>query len=732
MGKFKISKDVFVGSIELKRLRRFVTDDGFIALMQGNTEKYGVAVLDRGNLYDALRVIQGSTAAKITIKAGTLIDKNLDISLESADLVDKLNITTDSTDYFIKVSYDPNQNLEVGTVDISATGLLTGTGTLFTEVLRAQPDFPSRIEFVKTGLVNIGEFDITTVTNDTTAQLTGSFTAELGVQYKVIGTFTPDIVIPAASKNIFHYNGLTFVAEATASVTAGTQFLLAKVNTDGVTMTITDMRTEFFQSKGAYEVTRKPSATNTAFGVEYVKDSNVFSAGHKVIRMGWGLRSSTWALDEKNKKITFTAGVGGKNDAITDTATGDFDGWQIYDDANGLLAEIVTSTRVASTMECIVKQIKDATLFGSQELRVVPLADTITIRFHFEVGTSRTDSNVESEHTFPVHFGYGDCHVQLPGSGITKYGVDAFHTKNNLSSPLFAHNAGGAGYFNEPNWGTDGVSIASVRNTRLAAQIVVGQTPLYGLHTTAALLARQNIFTKRQEFSRGTTQVLSGTTITFPVDGNMCQVTMDNAVLEEISDTNVTEGTIFSVLFVAGTSDFVQIKNITGATGGFAHINTGSGTVGHSIFVRNGGIVMFQLMSPQWRIVGVRGVEHWVDIPLFGLWVGTGGSHQPSYTHDSHGWVHLRGAAHSTIAQAQIIVPDLIMTLPFSSMFPVADRHFASGYLPTAAVSPNSTIRTIRINTTGQVHLMGNLINVADIGVAFPVSFDGIVLPLQT
>src|ERR1035437_2995545 len=241
MSKLKISEDVFLGKQELNRFRRFLSEDGYQKAIQQIAGSYGVvnSVLDVN--FDSLRIIQGSTPTDFTLKAGLAIDKNSNFITNETDLVDIISIPTDNVFRYITAHYVVS-NVEKGTLSIAIDGTLTGTGTLFTEVLRGQPNFPVKIKFPNSGS-NLGEYEVLKVNSDGSAQIIGaSFTVETLQTYIVVGTFTAGKSIPSGDKDIYEYDyfRLAFLAGLTA--TTNTEFYLAKVKSDGSTTVIADLR----------------------------------------------------------------------------------------------------------------------------------------------------------------------------------------------------------------------------------------------------------------------------------------------------------------------------------------------------------------------------------------------------------------------------------------------------------------------------------------------------------
>lgn len=154
--KLKISENLFLEKAELNRLLYFLVDAGHKQELLFHTKKPG---LIKGFSYaggyleakDNLKVNNYSSST-VTINGGRAIDKNGKIVTSDDNYL--LQIPVNNLWYWIKVAYK-EINEEVGTVSIDINGNLVGTNTKFTEVLRGQPNFPSKIKFTSSANGNI-------------------------------------------------------------------------------------------------------------------------------------------------------------------------------------------------------------------------------------------------------------------------------------------------------------------------------------------------------------------------------------------------------------------------------------------------------------------------------------------------------------------------------------------------------------------------------------------------
>lgn len=224
MSKVNISPNLFLEVNEINRLIKSLKDDGYKLLIKHlvKSPKGGIAE-DANNTYFKATVNSDNT---ITINSGVAFDHNLDPIVLSSPL--KLNLSVSSTKYWIILSR-ATTNIEEGTVNISALGGLSGTGTEFTKVLRGQPNFPTKVKFEST--LNPNEYEVVDVTSDTVATLAGAFVAENNIKYKVIGTFTPGFQPTDENRYLYEYDScnISVVQSDLQPVLTDGQYLIASV-----------------------------------------------------------------------------------------------------------------------------------------------------------------------------------------------------------------------------------------------------------------------------------------------------------------------------------------------------------------------------------------------------------------------------------------------------------------------------------------------------------------------
>jgi hypothetical protein len=565
--ELNFANNLFLGVEELNHFKKSLGSEGYIKMFKQSVSNYGVVKKTSDTNFTSLKVVNGTANGLISINAGTAVDSNVNIIDIPTNLVDNITIAGDSVTRYIFVEYTSTDEQE-GTVSISANGQLTGVGTKFTEILRGMPNFPSRIKF--NGSANTLEYDVASVTNDTTAQLnvtSGSLTVEAGKKFTIVGTFTPGITVPGGSKFPGKRDFYTLTTSLTNTPTAGTQFVLCSVVNNGTTTTITDLReTNLFTlgSNTTDDGNAPISATNKVVGALAVKYPNPNSPKDKnIMTLEWSFNSSTgnWSYDAPNKKVIITAGGGGSMINIAAFTTGDFDGWYVHEVTEGNKYKISTSTKVGATIELVLAEYT-ATMTTSNEIKICPAADFIELF----TGTVPVNLFEDRSHIFPISDGKGDIEVvagpvykirwrHIRGNRASK----EFNINNGNYYPESAHDATtgaitgssvaypiGAGIptvLNSLNHEADKASKSTVNvftasNTFNAQAIFNGELMLNAYredsavsgniyHNLAAFYSNKPCLIIKQTVTGGNT--MTGFTSTTPYDGKIFVVKLDSA-----------------------------------------------------------------------------------------------------------------------------------------------------------------------------------------------------------
>lgn len=259
MSKLNINRNIFLEKEELVRWQEFLGDTTSDAVTLGNTTAYGILRTDFTGSETDFLVEQGTNSGTVKIVNRSLaIDSdNLKAVLEP---IDNFVIPNDSSWYWLRVSHKFRRH-EVGTVSVDINGNLSGVGTKFTEVLRGQAtDVPTKIKFLDSNedpASNSSNYEVVEVTDDENAVLGGnvSFAAESNLFYVVIGA-TPinEAITSEQEDGLYAYDDclLELVAEESLDTPPTTGFVqdktfyIARVQNTGVSLTIQDKRTEYW------------------------------------------------------------------------------------------------------------------------------------------------------------------------------------------------------------------------------------------------------------------------------------------------------------------------------------------------------------------------------------------------------------------------------------------------------------------------------------------------------
>lgn len=241
MSRLKLSPNLFLEVNELQRFNKFLEEDGWKRAMKALTKNYGI-VQNASNSYFKVTSKSGSNSVVI-VNAGLAFDSNMDGIVLEKDT--ELSVTNTGVNRWIVLSRAVS-NLEKGTVTVNTDGSLSGIGTEFTKVLRGQPNFPVKVKFNSTQ--NNGEYEVVSVTSDTSALLAGSFVNQSGLQYSVVGTFTPGFQPLDANKEIYEYDSssLRIVDSEDRPAISSDEFIIAKISFDDAGgMNISDERIRY-------------------------------------------------------------------------------------------------------------------------------------------------------------------------------------------------------------------------------------------------------------------------------------------------------------------------------------------------------------------------------------------------------------------------------------------------------------------------------------------------------
>lgn len=241
MSRLKFSSNLFLEVNELQRFNKFLEEDGWKRAMKAISKNFGI-VENASNSYFKVTARSGSNSV-IVINAGIAFDSNMDAIVMTDDL--ELSVGNTGSNRWVILSRAVT-NEEQGTVSINSDGSISGIGTEFTKVLRGQPNFPVKVKFNSTS--NNGEYEVVSVTSDTSALLSGSFVNQSNIKYSVVGTFTPGFQPTEDNKMIYEYDSynIEVVDSEDRPAVSEDEFILAMISFDASgSMNVSDERIRY-------------------------------------------------------------------------------------------------------------------------------------------------------------------------------------------------------------------------------------------------------------------------------------------------------------------------------------------------------------------------------------------------------------------------------------------------------------------------------------------------------
>ena len=471
MSNFKISSDLLIEKQELNRFKKFLVDDGHKAELLLHTKNFGIVKgsnLRNGNYIeekDSFKIENiGANSNAVNILPGRAIDKHGNVITLLDSLT--LQIPNNSLWYWVKIAYR-TVTTELGEVSIDSSGNLTGIDTKFTEVLRGQPNFPTKIKFEDSLNGNNYEYEVVEVIDDENATISGSLVNETGLKYSVIGTFTPGYIVPNQDKFIYEYDDVLVSLVQENPSNPGVQpvndideeFYLARLKTNGLNVIIEDKRNQFWTTKDGYYANLISRLANPIIGVESVKwDIDTTPRDKNEVNVVWGFRTKNWSLDTTQNKITINSGLGGilKENNLTNYVNGSFDGWRLYT-KSGIYYRVVSSEKSGSQLN-IILDFLDPNNFGlNDELWIVPDVEEIEIQSNYNnaVGINLV---LNEKFSFPINSGEGKIYLRVVDSKEPyKYNLK-FRYKNNFEySDWMKFPDDPVGYYSEKSFDSNGI-----------------------------------------------------------------------------------------------------------------------------------------------------------------------------------------------------------------------------------------------------------------------------------
>lgn len=368
MGKLQFSENLFLGLAELNRFQKFLSDEGFRRHSLINTSDFGIVEKstfpDLGNIEksDAFYVKKAGTPFEdVVVNKGIAFDSDANLIINQN--LKNITIPNNSIWYWLKISYDVRYT-EAGTVSIDAFGNVTGFNTNFTEVMRGQPNYPTKIRFKNSQNGNVDDYEVVKVISDTSCVISGDFNIENNLEYSIVGTFTPGSVPLETNKRIFRYDSVVFTLVPETAFNQepahieNKEFFIARVRNNGVDLSLQDKRKKWWRTDAIDYLRDIDRVTNNPLiGVESVKYDIETSPRHQNwINLAFGFRFRSYTIDTSAKKISILIGNGGIYKDTSFFQSGNFNGWRLYS-KNGDWKTIIdsqkTGTQIVVTLDVL-------------------------------------------------------------------------------------------------------------------------------------------------------------------------------------------------------------------------------------------------------------------------------------------------------------------------------------------------------------------------------------------
>lgn len=375
----KFSENLFISVEELNRLKSSIVENGWKRFAKNLVSKFGIAVNENNTNF--IPIVNSMARDALTIQPGIAFDSDMNIIvLDSAvDISLPHGQLANNEKYWLVLRHAITHN-EVGTVSVNQSGALTGVGTKFKEVLRGQPDFPTKVRL--DSVVNTGEYEVVEVSSDTSAIIAGSFTNESGKKYSVIGTFTPGFIPNEDNRQIYSYDSCEIEILRSVEqpeIRDGLDFILASVEyvdnmNNGYDTILNDYRVNYllnFSFEKDDYVENKELAEDQI--VSLVKESvvNLDEKGVTIeLLMEHGFSVTDFTVEATTSGYKFTINSGTSNFITTASTLPDhlFKGWWILNRSNMQYCEITDSINKVLS----ITKINSLAVTGTTDIVLIP------------------------------------------------------------------------------------------------------------------------------------------------------------------------------------------------------------------------------------------------------------------------------------------------------------------------------------------------------------------------
>lgn len=375
----KFSENLFISVEELNRLKSSIGENGWKRFAKNLVSKFGIAVNDNNTNF--IPIINSTETDTLTIQTGIAFDADMNIIVLDSAVNASLphSQLASGYKYWLILRHAITHN-EAGTVSITDAGALTGVGTKFTEVLRGQPDFPTKVKLESD--VNNGEYEVVEVSSDTSAILAGSFTNESGKKYSVIGTFTPGFIPNEENRQIYSYDSCEIeivMANEKPVINEGYDFILASVEyvdnmNNGYDMVLNDYRADYLLNFSFDDEEVAENKELAKDGIVTLVKESVVGLDEKGILvellMEHGFTVTDFTVDATLSGYKFTINSGSSNYITSASTLPDhmFKGWWILNRANMQYCEITDSLdKILS-----ITKINSLAVTGTTDIILIP------------------------------------------------------------------------------------------------------------------------------------------------------------------------------------------------------------------------------------------------------------------------------------------------------------------------------------------------------------------------
>lgn len=423
MSNLAIAPQLHLGPQELTRLTEFIGEGGLERNLALATATPGLLV-DTGDEWRP--ILDDAQQLTLRVAPGYAIDAGGHLLRHTGTR--NLALPIPNTWYWLRARYQV-RTIEEGTLTVSASGTLTGTGTHFTQVLRGGPFHPTRIRlFAADGtpapLNGVSDHLVVDVVNDTELLLaTQGLQNEVALRYAVVGAFAAGYVTQPADEFPFRYDDCELQLEPETSLgqapaLPNTQsprdtFTLARVMRDAQTLYIEDKRRQLWRSRAAAQQERVRTAANPLLGIEAIKWNPAGGPRHtNTVFVGWAFRAEGWSLDAAALQITLSVGLGGRYLSTSDVQPNDFSGWRLYREDRPEYLRIRACTKPTPATVRLTLERADPDFFGPDggDLVITPDCDAVVVKLSPEHGIKLGENIFE----FPVNTPQGRCEVHVP------------------------------------------------------------------------------------------------------------------------------------------------------------------------------------------------------------------------------------------------------------------------------------------------------------------------------